>query len=569
MRSPRASTTTVNSPDRGSSGQETTKVMRKPTTLFVLLLGFCVGCRNGEDVSHEEGHSHDEMPPDVAAVHFENSCDDSVSDELNAAVALVHNMTYHVAAEKFESVAERDPGCGMAYWGIGMTYIHPLWADAPSAEGMAKGLELIENARATDLSPRESAYVDALAGYYENAEKPVRDRLRAFAAGFASLHASYPDDREAKAFHALTNLATAEPGKTDPQIVETSSRLAFEVLEAEPNHPGAHHYLIHTFDTPDLAENAVDVARKYAQLAPEIPHALHMPSHIFTRLGMWDESIALNRRSADAALGMPYEGGVSVHYPHALDYLLFAYLQTGQESKAQAIVADMDAIQMPVEAGPASAYSLAAADGRWALERHDWAAAAAIQARRPADYPWDQFPQFEALSHFAVAIGAARSGDSEIAALASKKLEELEGKTPEGYWRKQVEVMKLAAQAWTAEAKGNTEDAARIMKEAADLEASMLKHAVTPGEILPSSELLGDMMLAHGNAAAALEAYKVSLERTPNRFNSLFGAGQAAEAMGDFDTARDYYAQIVAISGDADTGRTELAYARSQTQPAG
>lgn len=530
-----------------------------------------VGCQSRSEMPHDADHAHTTMPADVAAIDFETSCDPSVADDFNEAIALVHNMTYHIAEERFASIAERDPDCAMASWGIGLTYIHPLWADQPSQAQLAKGAELIARARTAEgLSARELAYIDALDAYYSNADKPYRERLLAFAAAMKTVYESYPDDLDAKAFHALTHLSTAEPGKVDQQIVDTASRLAFEVLEASPNHPGAHHYIIHVFDTPDLAEKAVDVAHRYSELAPEIPHALHMPSHIFTRLGMWEESIELNSRSAKAAAGMPAGDAVSVHYPHALDYLLFAYLQTGQESKARQVATDLNAIEMPVEVGPPSAYHLAAADARWTLERRDWAAAAQIQPRQPAEFPWENWPQFEALSHFAVAIGAARSGDAAKAAEASATLQRLEQAAPEGYWRKQVEVMKLAAQAWTAEAEGDTDEAERLMKASADLEATMLKHAVTPGEVLPSSELLGDMMLEHGNPAAALAAYDVSLKRTPNRFNSLFGAGQAADAMGNTDMAAQYFAQLVEVCRDADTDRPELAYARSYTPaPAG
>jgi len=498
----------------------------------------------------------------VSAVMFLVSCDEAVQQDFNAAVAAMHNMTYNVARGQFKAILEQDPDCGMAHWGVGMTYIHPLWSDSPNEESMVDGASRVAAARATELTPREAAYVDALAAYYDNPDIELYERLKLLAEGIAVVLEAYPGDLEAKAFFAVTHLSTAAPGSIDIDVINRAATAALEVLAEEPNHPGAHHYIIHAFDYPELAERAVEVANAYAKLSPDNPHSLHMPTHIFTRLGMWEESIALNTRSAEAALAQPFGDAVSVHYPHALDYLLYAYIQTGQDSKARVTVEDLNALRMPIQVHPASAYHLAAAGARSTLERHDWEAAAATTPRSPSDFPWDDYPQFEALAHFGVALGAARSGKLKAATNAIFRLQALEDSTDHPYWKNQVKVMRLASQAWLAEAAGNRAEAVNLMTESAELEAGMSKHPITPGEILPSGELLGDMMMLHGNYSEALVAYQSALTRNRNRFNSLYGAGLASEELGDADLAREYYQQLLDLCDDADIDRDELAHAK-------
>ena len=536
-------------------------MIRRTLPIAALLLFGCTA-QSGE---HAEGQADQHATHDHdggGAVVFPVSCSEAVQDDFNAAVAAIHNMTFNNARTQFQQILEADPNCGMAHWGIGMSYIHPLWFDHPPESAMQDGLERVAAARAADLSDREAAYVDALAVYYDSADVELMARLKLYADAMASVYQAYPDDLEAKAFYSVTHLSTATPGSIDMPVIEEASSAALEVLAARPEHPGGHHYLIHAFDYSELAERAVEVARSYAKLAPDNPHSLHMPTHIFTRLGMWDASIELNARAAVAAEAQPFGDAVSVHYPHALDYMLYAYLQTGQDTKAYETVQAIRAIEPPVQEHPASAYPLASAEARYTLERHDWTGAVAINSRIPADYPWDQAPQFEALTHYGVALGGARLGNEDAAVSAIKRLEELEGRTEHPYWKNQVKVLRLASEAWLADNAGDAERAEALMTESAELEASMSKHPTTPGEVLPSGELLGDLMLAHGKPAEALAAYESALARTPNRFNSLYGAGQAAEALGNSDQAREFYQQLVDVCDEADTERAELAYAR-------
>ena len=451
----------------------------------------------------------------------------------------------------------------MAHWGVGMTYIHPLWSDEPTPAQMADGLARIDSARGTNLNEKETAWVDALAAYYENADMELYDRLKLLADGVENVHHEYPEDLEALAFYAVTHLSTQSPGTMDMEIIEHAAEAAGKVLAAKPEHPGGLHYTIHAYDYPELAERALEVAHTYAELAPDNPHSLHMPTHIFTRLGMWNESIELNKRSAKVALSQPFGDAVSAHYPHALDYMLYGYLQTGRLEKAREAVDSLSAIRMPVQVHPASAYHIAAGEARWALERHDWAAAAEIETEKPFGFPWDRFPQFEALTYYAIALGSAHTENLSRATQAILKLIHLEAATSHPYWKDQIKTMRLASQAWLHEATGNSEKAEELMTESAELEASMQKHAITPGEILPSAELLGDLLMLRERYDEARAAYESALKRTPNRFNSLYGAGLAAQMADDSETATRYYTILLEVCSEADSDQPQLEHARA------
>jgi tetratricopeptide (TPR) repeat protein len=335
------------------------------------------------------------------------------------------------------------------------------------------------------------------------------------------------------------------------------------VLAANPDHPGAYHYVIHAYDYPPLADKAEKAARGYADVAPAVPHALHMPSHIFTRLGLWEESIDWNTRSAAAAKAHPAEGAVSLHYLHALDYLAYARLQRAEDSAADEVAATTAALEGPFQTHGASAYTLAAVPARVALERENWEAAAALEAGS-TEFAWDRFPQMEAITWFARGIGAARAGDAAAARRALERLEELHAAVPPtaAYWATQVEIQRLAVQAWTELAEGAAEAALATMQASAALEAATEKHPITPGEVLPARELLGDMLRETGRYEEAIEAYEQALERSPNRFRSLFGAGKAAELAGDPDSAAEWYRQLLElVIGDGE-GRPAVEHAK-------
>jgi tetratricopeptide (TPR) repeat protein len=372
---------------------------------------------------------------------------------------------------------------------------------------------------------------------------------------------------EAACFHALGLLGTAPTTDKTYANQRQAGAITQAVLVELPQHPGAHHYTIHAYDFPPLAEEALATARSYDDVAPENSHALHMTSHIFTRRGLWPESIEFNIRAERAAQERTPTGMVSMHRLHAMDYLAYAYLQMANDIEAEEVLEAMTALEPPFHNHAGTAYSFAAVASRIALERHAWDEAAAVEPGWPEGVPWDQYPHLLAIPTFARALGAAMTGDAAAAEGAIATLGELQeaaAALPGAYdWAIQVEIQKLAAQAWLTFEQGDRESALALMAEAAQKEASTEKNPVTPGEVLPARELYGDMLLATEDYAAALAEYEAALERSPNRFNSLFGAGRAAELDGDETTAADYDRQLLEIAPEATGDRPALDYARS------
>lgn len=539
-----------------------------------LVLIFLVGCSGGEKGyrAAPEGGSAESMPSatdvggaKLGTVVLTDSCEDAVRPDLERGLALLHSMTYEEAASAFAQAAETDPGCALAYWGQAMTFVHPLWSDPPDSTTFARGAALVEQARERAANEKERAYVEALAGYYDAGRTGTeRPNLVGFEAGWRQAHEAFPDDPEGAAFYALAQLATVDPADKTFSKQRAAGGLAEQVLAAVPDHPGAHHYIIHAYDNPVLSANAVHVARSYGGVAPEVPHALHMPTHTFTRLGLWQESIDWNRRSADAALQRPVGRQTSLHYFHALDYLAYAYLQGAEDAQAEDVLRELERVEPPYQAHLASAYAFAAIPARLVLERHMWEAAANLRARIPPDYPWDTAAASEAMSHFARALGAARTGRFDEARSSLERLSEIKTRLDEAtpYWATQTEIQRLSALAWLQFEEGRREEGLSTMRAAADLESRTEKHPVSPGEVLPARELLADMLLELGRPDQALGEYEAALNRSPNRFNSLYGAGRAAELSGDTQRAAAYFRALLAVCANADTERERLRHAR-------
>ncbi len=512
----------------------------------------------------------------LGAVNFPVSCNEAAASDVLRGVALLHNMTYFGAETYFANAIDADSQCAMAYWGLAMSYVHPLWPDAPTEAQFAKGLELLTTAQGIDdMTARETAYIDALLAYYrDGVNRTEGERLASFEAGWKRVYEEFPEDLEATAFYALALMATARLSDQGNAIRSDAGQIAENLLTQVPEHPGAHHYIIHAYDTPSFAEQALAVARNYGNVAPDVPHALHMPTHIFTRLGLWPESIEWNRRSAAAALTGLNAEIISSEYLHALDYLVYAYLQVGADTQAAELVEQVLAVQGPYGemSRGVSAYALAAIPARYALERRQWAEAAALKDRAPSSFPWaESFAPYEALSWFAIGIGAARNGDSDGAREAALRLQRLHDQVQaagNSYWAMQIEIQRLSVNAWLAFADENADQAIQVMRQATDLEASTNKHAVTPGEILPAQELLGDMLLELDQPAAALTAYRTALLRSPNRFNAIYGAAVAAEGSGNSARARQYYQALTDMCADAETDRPRLAQARARLEDA-
>ena len=340
-------------------------------------------------VMHAPVHS-----AELGAVGMPTSCNAEANARVQQGLALLHHMMYESAHKSFAAAASEQPACGIAYWGQAMTFIHPLWSDPPPAATFDKGALVADTAMAEGTkTDRERAYVEAAQAYYKagrsNKEGP---NLRAFASAWAAVHAKYPDDPDAALFYALGQLATADPSDKTFAQQRRAGELIEKVFARFPDHPGAHHYIIHAYDYPPLAMRALEVARAYGRIAPEVPHALHMPTHIFTRIGAWEDSIAWNKRSAAAALANPVAGAVSIHYLHALDYLAYSYLQRGQDDEAAKVRATLQSLQSPVQTEMASAYAFAAIPARLVLERQNWAEAGGARAALSEVLPMGELP---------------------------------------------------------------------------------------------------------------------------------------------------------------------------------
>jgi tetratricopeptide (TPR) repeat protein len=490
----------------------------------------------------------------LGTVRFPVSCNEAASQTTKQGLALLHHMTYKGARDAFAAAIESDSDCAMGYWGQAMTFIHPLWSDPPSKADFKRGKELVKKARTRGRKTEwEQAYIDAVDAYYAGGwNRDEKPNLTSFEKGWEKVYRRFPKDSEAACFYALAHMATSDPGDKTYAKQKQAATIAKKVLAQIPDHPGAHHYIIHAYDYPELADKALVVARSYGQIAPEVPHALHMPTHIFTRLGLWQESITMNKRSADAALKHPAGKGISLHFPHALDYLVYAYLQRGEDKKAREVLDTINKLEGPYQVHIAAAYTFAAVPARLVLERQDWSDAALLEPRTPKNYPWGKFPAMEAITHFARALGATRSGNKQAAAQALVKLTALREQTEKtsAYWAKQVEIQHLSALAWLKHHEGMQDEALEIMQSAAGLEATTEKHPVTPGEVLPARELLADMLLDMGRYKEAQSEYEAALERSTNRFNSLYGAGRAAELGGNKKQASFYYKKLVEITAN-------------------
>jgi len=481
-------------------------------------------------------HDHDHGAPDLGNIgkaHLETSCNEAARNEIDRGVALIHSFWYAEAERAFRRATAADGACGMAWWGVAMSNLHPIWAP-PTADELKTGREASE--KATQLgakTDREKAFIGAMATFYTGSDKvDHKTRMAAYERAMATLERDHPKDREAAIFHALSLLGIAQPNDKTYAHQKQAAEILNRVLPEAPEHPGVAHYLIHSFDYPELAQLALPAARVYAKLAPGSPHALHMPSHIFTRLGLWDESIASNLASAKKAhdyVSQRMPGAAAFDELHAIDYLVYAYLQQGRIDEAQKLVAKTAAItKIDNPAQFAAAYAVGAVPGRYALERRQWKEAAALTV--PTNVVWEKVPYAEANIHFARGIGAARSGQVAIARDAMSKLAAIRQvllDQKNTYWADQVEIQRLSVAAWLAHAEKKDDEALKSMRAAADLEASTEKHPVTPGAIIPARELLAEMLLETGNADDALAEVQHVLHDAPGRRNAMELAKQA------------------------------------------
>lgn len=504
-------------------------------------------------LASESAFAHSGKPEQLGTVNFATSCAPEVKERFGRGMALLHSFWTKESVEEFSAVLKQDPNCAIAYWGIAMSQQqNPLTAQQPMSKAAQQALAGLDEAKNISAkTARETDYLNAIDLIYRDADKTeFRARRVAYEKAMEKLAQRYPEDAEAKIFYALALQMTAQPtDKTYANQLKAAAILE-EVLKQQPEHPGVVHYLVHSYDFPTLAERGIPAARLYAKIAPNHPHALHMPSHIFTRLGGWRDSIDSNLRSSAAA----QEEGNGQEQAHALDYLVYAYLQLGDDAQAKRIATQSASLSVnrSVFIGP---YALAAMPARYALERQDWKEAGALQPTKT------QFSFPDAITHFARGLAFARSGNvpsaqEELSQLALLR-DELQSKK-NTYWANQVEVQRLTVNSWIALQLGQRDEAVDLMRRAADLEDSMDKHIVTPGAILPARELLGDMLLEVKQPAEALAAFEASAKREPNRLRGMYGIARSAELLGDDAKARSNYQKLQGLAHDGNAGRPEL-----------
>jgi hypothetical protein len=504
----------------------------------------------------------------LGAVHFATSCNGAAQNDMNRSVALLHSFDFGRAVDSFNAALGKDATCAIAYWGIALSdWGNPFAPGIIDKRLLQLGRESVERGEILGAkTDRERAYLAAVSNLYRDFEStPQQGRLLAYRNAMGDLAAKYPEDHEAKIFYALALAVAADPGdKTYADQLKAGTILE-KLFEEEPTHPGLAHYIIHAYDVPALAGRALVAARRYSDIAPDAPHALHMPSHSFTRLGYWQASIDSNVAAAAAARRQ----GQTAEELHDSDYETYAYLQTGQDEAAGRIVRSLPEIAsrfdpkaLLIGAGPPAAgyFALAAIPARYALERRDWQQAEQLALRETP------FPFTDAITWFARGLGAARLGHTAAANEASNALKLIQERllrANEPYWARQVEIQALTVAAWSALATGAKEDALRQMESAAEMEDRTEKSAVTPGPLSPARELLGEMFLETNDPTKALNQFEATLKKEPRRFNSLYGAAQAAQLRGSLDTSQRYFGELLTVCAHSDKpGRPEIKEAR-------
>jgi len=534
--------------------------MHPRTSLGFLLV---VGASATSLAAQEHHHTGDER---LGRVVFPVSCAPEAQRRFERAMAALHSFWWEEGPHAFGAVLEADSTCAMAHWGLALNAWGNPFAGGPATDLLRRGAEEATRAAALGApTPREQGFIAAAAALYRSYETvPAPVRLQAYSDTLARLHRDQPTDTEVAIYYALSLIATASRTDTTYAKQKQAASILNPLFARYPDHPGLAHYLIHANDSPELAHLGLTAARRYAVIAPDAPHAQHMPSHIFVRLGLWDETIESNRRSYDAgarfakAQGLP---GAAYENFHAMDYMVYGYLQEGRDSAARAVVAQGLAITEVRGPSPlVRGYNRTAMEARVPLERGEWHAAAELPVRTPEN------PVCEMLSRYAKGIGAARSAEpgrleEEVAALG--RIERLLATPSDAYWSRVAGIKRQALSAWVVLASGDTSRALEAARAAADSEDVTEKAPITPGELIPARELEADMNLLVGHYGAARTAYLATLKREPRRARSVFGAARAAELAGDKAAAAQGYREYLQLMRRADGDRKELQVARA------
>ncbi|MCZ6831444.1 MAG: hypothetical protein O7F73_17995 [Gammaproteobacteria bacterium] len=505
--------------------------------------------------------------PESTLVSFENSCQSAVQPQIDLAVTQLHSFEYLETARQFDEIIEQDPDCVIGYWGAAMSLWHPLWAP-PSQADLKKGVSLLARAQSLEASPREMAYLRAITAFFSRYKTATHlERARAHEKRMSELYANNLDDPEAAVFYALALLATADPHDKEYAHQFKAAGLLNWVGNSQPTHPGVLHYQIHSYDYPGLAHLALDAANTYAAAAPDSAHAQHMPSHIYTRLGLWDQSLSSNHNSTQSAADYTVRADLPGHYDeglHSMDYLIYAMLQTARDEEAKELLETLGAIDRTDTENFKVAYTYASAPARYVLERRQWEEAANLQLVRE-DFAWEDFGWAQSIHYFARGIGAARAGKIDQARVELDTIINLQAAAPEDllpYWREELQVHVDAVSSWINLAEGDTATALRLAEAAADREDAVDKHPVTPGEVLPARELYADMLYQTGAYYEALENYRSVLASSPRRLNALLGVAHTAERIGHEVLADHYYSLAREQAKNGDDERAGLTSAQ-------
>ncbi|NMT65103.1 tetratricopeptide repeat protein [Marinobacter orientalis] len=475
----------------------------------------------------------------VGTINFRADCSEHMRADVDHALGMMHHMMYTQAQAEFEAITEAEPGCAMAHWGVATSLFQPLWSTTPSAADITRGRQAIREARNAAGNTREQLLIDATAAFFDTETDQVEERLAGWIDGMDSAYRAFPDDVDIATLYALSLLAKARSAEDRKALHDEAERVLRAAWKTEPTHPGAVHYTIHATDADGRGSNATEIVDSYTQIAPNVPHALHMPSHIYVRLGDWPSMIDWNQQSAEVAVDHKVEGATSFHYIHAVDYLVYGHLQRGENSAARSVWETAQA-NGPHQGNFPGAYHLASIPARLAVEARDWEAAASISPRTPDYISWDKFAWPDSLSWFARGLGAVHTRDLDTAREAEQRmaaLVESARTAADGRFTTYIEVDRRILAGWIAQAEGDPDQATELMRSAGELEATVEKHPVTPGALLPPYESLGDLLLALDRPAEALVAYENSNRIWPQRLNTLEGAARAADAAGDAESA--------------------------------
>ena len=497
---------------------------------------------------------------DIGEVHFQTSCEEEAQEYFEVALGLLHHMWYVKAREGFEGVIEADPDCAMGYWGLAMTHYTPLWYP-PEEEAVESGTLAVERAQQLEATEREQAFIDAIAAFFEDYDQANHgEHAQAFRDGWQQAHERDPDDLEAKSFYALGILATAPTITEDYEEQRQAGAMMEEVLEEEPRHPAGHHYLLHAYDFPPLAEQAEEVARAYSDIAPAVPHALHMPAHIFVRLGEWEDVIEWDTRAAEVAEEHRVNDQTSMHFYHSLDYVVHAYLQQGLDAEAEETREWFESAENP-QPLLGSAYPAVAIPARIAVEQRDWEAAAELEPLLADQFPMEQWPVAQLVQHTVRAVGAVYTDDMEQAQEEFRSVEELNARVAEEddpHWAPHAQAYRDLVEAFYEYGQGNTEQAIEMMEEVTQFQDSFDKHPTMPGRILEAGEFLAMMLYEDGQYTAALDRYENALEMTPNRYHLYYGAAISAREAEQPDVAARYFEALIELADPDEVDRPEV-----------